>query len=140
MSIGLEIGNPFAASEANAAGKARDAAIVVDALRQAPARDELRLLYQSVIDVVTDRIVGAEALLRGKHPDWSALSPQRFLAIAEAASLMNDIGDWTMRQACRDLQAWDAVGGDGLRTDLLDDAEECRIATLFDSVSKLYAE
>jgi EAL domain-containing protein (putative c-di-GMP-specific phosphodiesterase class I)/FixJ family two-component response regulator len=117
MSAGIDIGNPFEAREQDAA-ETCDTAALERALQLALANDELRLLYQPVIDVATDRIIGAEALLRWEHPVWGTLSPRRFLAVAETSGLTVAIGDWAMQQACRDLRTWDETGCAGLRIDL----------------------
>ena len=75
-------------------------------LRQAIARNELVLHYQPQIDARTAKVVGVEALIRWQHPERGLLSPQAFIGIAEDSGLIIDIGNWVLREACRQQRAW----------------------------------
>jgi diguanylate cyclase (GGDEF)-like protein/PAS domain S-box-containing protein len=77
-------------------------------LRLAIARDELRLLYQPLVDLRSGAIVSVEALVRWQHPTQGLLAAAEFIPVAERAGLADAIGDWVLRQACRDLAAWHA--------------------------------
>jgi EAL domain-containing protein (putative c-di-GMP-specific phosphodiesterase class I) len=79
-------------------------------LRQAVAREELRLFYQPKVSLRTGRIAGAEALLRWKHPEQGLLSPAQFVAVAEETRLILELGDWVLNEACRQLRAWADAG------------------------------
>ncbi|HEV2641689.1 MAG TPA: EAL domain-containing protein, partial [Candidatus Elarobacter sp.] len=69
-------------------------------LRHAVARDELRLLYQPVIDVATRRIVGCEALVRWHHQTRGVVPPGVFIAIAEQSGAIVALDRWVLREAC----------------------------------------
>ncbi len=73
-------------------------------LRDALARGELQLHYQA--QVANDRVTGAEALVRWKHPKRGMVSPGEFIPLAERTGLMLPIGDWVLRTACLQLAAW----------------------------------
>ena len=75
-------------------------------LRQAVANNELVLHYQPQVNVATGKIIGVEALIRWQHPDRGLLPPSAFIGIAEDSGLIIDIGNWVLRQACLQQQAW----------------------------------
>lgn len=75
-------------------------------LRHAVARHELVLHYQPQISVASGKTIGVEALIRWQHPERGLLSPAAFIKIAEESGLIIDIGNWVLREACRQQQAW----------------------------------
>ena len=75
-------------------------------LRYVLERDELLLHYQPKIDLKTGHITSAEALVRWQHPQRGLLLPGEFLAIAEDSGLIVGIGQWVLREACRQTRAW----------------------------------
>ncbi|WP_146099376.1 putative bifunctional diguanylate cyclase/phosphodiesterase [Kineococcus xinjiangensis] len=83
------------------------------ALRTALGAEEFRLHYQPVIDLRSDRVVGAEALLRWDHPQEGLLLPAAFLGLAEESNLIVDIGAWVLRAAMAEAAGWS--GDDGGR-------------------------
>ncbi len=84
-------------------------------LRGAVKRGELRVHYQPKVDIKTNRIVGAEALLRWNHPELGILPPGQFIALAEDLGLISGIGQWVMALACRDAVNWIRAGFGDLR-------------------------
>ncbi|MRG87639.1 sensor domain-containing protein [Salinibacillus xinjiangensis] len=76
------------------------------ALRDAIEQDELSLVYQPQVDVVTDNITGMEALLRW-NPAFGAVTPDEFIPIAEETGLILSIGEWVLREACRQIKKWE---------------------------------
>ncbi len=79
-------------------------------LRTALANGELRVYYQPQLDLVGERIAGAEALLRWRHPEQGLIPPAVFIPIAERSGLIHEIGDWVLQQACRDARQWRMAG------------------------------
>lgn len=79
---------------------------IEDDLRSAIAEDRLELHYQPVLDAGRDRVVGVEALLRWPHATQGLLRPSEFLGIAEDRGLSLPLGDWALRRACAEAQAW----------------------------------
>jgi diguanylate cyclase (GGDEF)-like protein len=75
-------------------------------LRQALAGDELRLLYQPIVDSVSEEVVAFEALLRWHHPVRGLLPPALVIPLAEETGLMPRIGDWVLRTACAEAAKW----------------------------------
>jgi diguanylate cyclase (GGDEF)-like protein/PAS domain S-box-containing protein len=78
-------------------------------LRRALVRDELRLLFQPVMSLRGEAIVGVEALLRWQHPTRGLLEPSEFMGVAESSGLIVPIGSWVIREACRQAAAWQAA-------------------------------
>lgn len=79
-------------------------------LRQAVNRGEMELLFQPLVNSGTRGIVGAEALLRWRHPEHGLLVPDQFLGIAEDSGAIVPIGDWVLRNACKQARAWNDQG------------------------------
>ena len=79
-------------------------------LRRAVERNEFVLYYQPKVEVSTGRITGAEALVRWKHPEQGIVSPAKFIPIAEETGLIVEIGQWVLRSACAQIQAWTQKG------------------------------
>ena len=75
-------------------------------MRQALARREFRLHYQPQLNLENNRLTGCEALLRWQHPQRGIVSPLDFIPLAEEIGLIVPIGEWVMRQACRDAVSW----------------------------------
>lgn len=75
-------------------------------LRNALKKQEFQLHYQPLIDITSGRIIGAEALLRWQHPEQGAISPAKFIPLAESSGLIIPIGEWVLNEACRQAQAW----------------------------------
>jgi EAL domain-containing protein (putative c-di-GMP-specific phosphodiesterase class I) len=82
-------------------------------LYRALDRRELKLAYQPINDVMTNRVVAAEALLRWPQKDGSFIGPEEFVPIAEEAGLMGRLGNFVVEETCRQLQAWRKATCDG---------------------------
>ena len=74
----------------------------------AARRDELDLVYQPLVRLTDGAVLGAEALLRWRHPEYGLVAPASFVAIAEETGGILELGRWVLRRACRDVVEWGA--------------------------------
>jgi len=79
-------------------------------LRRAVERDELVLLYQPKVGFSDGRVTGVEALVRWHHPTQGVINPEEFMPVAEDSGLVPAIGQWVLREACRQLAVWREQG------------------------------
>jgi diguanylate cyclase (GGDEF)-like protein/PAS domain S-box-containing protein len=87
-----------------------DGARLAADMRVALEREEFELHYQLQTDLTSGAIVGAEALLRWRHPMRGLLEPTHFIRVAEDTGLIGPIGDWAFGEACRQNKAWQDAG------------------------------
>ncbi|MFT4886080.1 MAG: diguanylate cyclase (GGDEF)-like protein/PAS domain S-box-containing protein [Pseudohongiellaceae bacterium] len=76
------------------------------ALKKALMNDEFFIHYQPLIDALSGRIVGLEALVRWQHEDWPNMGPHRFIPVAEECGLLPALGKWVLLNACRQSVKW----------------------------------
>jgi len=116
----VSLAKPGAAGKAgmnagNSAHVARERFALEQDLRHAIGREQLEMAFQPVVDLSKGALVGAEALLRWRHPEAGMVSPAYFIPILEDANLIDEIGRWTLNAACREARRWQLLGLDGLK-------------------------
>jgi diguanylate cyclase (GGDEF)-like protein len=87
---------------------------LLSAMRSALVNREFTLSYQPQFDLRTGRLIGAEALIRWRHPEKGPISPARFIPLAERSGLIIPIGDWVLQEACAQAQRWREAGWEDL--------------------------
>lgn len=113
---------------------------VETSLRSALDHGEFLLYYQPKVDLATGTMIGAEALLRWQHPDHGLLGPARFVPVAEDSGLIVPIGRWVVREACRQLRAWQAAGLEPVPVAVNISAIELRSTGFIDAVRRILHE
>jgi diguanylate cyclase (GGDEF)-like protein/PAS domain S-box-containing protein len=106
-------------------------------LRQALREGQLRLHYQPQVRADDGGYYGVEALARWRHPELGDIPPIKFIAIAEESGLIEDLGNWVLEEACRQLSAWHAQGGTDIRMAINLSAQQLRSAGLVQYVADL---
>jgi diguanylate cyclase (GGDEF)-like protein/PAS domain S-box-containing protein len=84
-------------------------------LRRAIEHREFVLYYQPQMSIDTGTVVGVEALMRWNHPQQGVIPPARFIPVLEESGLIVEIGDWALREACRQARTWRLAGLPPLR-------------------------
>jgi diguanylate cyclase (GGDEF)-like protein/PAS domain S-box-containing protein len=79
-------------------------------IRDAMARGELTLYYQPKLNLDDGTIIGAEALIRWRHPVIGLVTPHQFIPVAESCGIIVPIGRWALREACRQARLWQVQG------------------------------
>ncbi len=109
-------------------------------LRRALNRGELHLVYQPKVDTRSHIIIGAEALLRWTSTKLGQVSPADFIPVAEAAGLMPEIGNWVLREACREAAQWPILAGQPIQVAVNVSSHQFRDNGLLSKVKKALAD
>jgi diguanylate cyclase (GGDEF)-like protein/PAS domain S-box-containing protein len=113
---------------------------IESALRRALERRQLHLHYQPLVDLTGGRIIGVEALMRWEHPDLGAISPVKFIPVAEESGLIVPLGEWCLLEACRQARAWQRAGLSPIPVAVNLSAIQFRQPKLPDTVAKVLQE
>ncbi|MDJ0786715.1 MAG: EAL domain-containing protein [Myxococcota bacterium] len=105
-------------------------------LRRALERDELALFYQPKVDVVSGRVVGAEALMRWTHPELGNVRPDQFIPIAEETGLIHELGSWALLEASRQTRRWRDAGFPPIRIAVNVSSHQIRSASLGEAIHR----
>jgi EAL domain-containing protein (putative c-di-GMP-specific phosphodiesterase class I) len=109
-------------------------------LHRALERDEFILHYQPKINLRTGEVTGVEALVRWRHPKLGAITPDRFIPLAEETGLIVPIGEWVMRTACRQARRWRDAGLPSVGIAVNLSARQFRLQGLTDLVKDVLRE
>ena len=86
--------------------------MLLNLLRHAVESNQLTLHYQPQIDIITEEIIGLEALVRWNHPEKGLLYPDQFIPLAEETGLIIQMGEWILMKACMEAKEWIDKGND----------------------------
>ncbi len=117
-----------------------DRLLLENALRGAIAREELSVLYQPIIDLRSNRVLGTEALVRWRHPELGVISPDEFIPVAEENGLIVEIGEWVLHTAACQTQRWRREGYPWLKVAVNISAEQFHNRPIAERLSILLAD
>ena len=118
----------------------RERMLLEQGLLKAIEQQEFRLLYQPMTDLADGHLSGLEALIRWQHPSLGMISPDRFIPVAEECGLIEPLGEWVMRTACRQGQQWLAEGRAVPRLSVNVSVREMRSHDYVERVTSILAE
>ncbi len=109
-------------------------------LHKALEQNEFLVYYQPQVDIRTNAVVGAEALIRWRHPEIGLVSPGEFIPIAEETGLIIPIGEWVLRTACSQVKQWRRLGHEDLRISVNLSARQFQQQVILDKVREAIEE
>jgi predicted signal transduction protein with EAL and GGDEF domain len=109
-------------------------------LRRALELGELVVHFQPQVELLSGRIVGAEALVRWSHPELGVVPPAEFIPLAEETGLIVQLGEWVLRAACAEARRWQELGFGQLCVAVNLSARQFQQADLVDVVGQILAE
>jgi diguanylate cyclase (GGDEF)-like protein len=109
-------------------------------LRKALSNGEFLIYYQPRVNTATGKVVGAEALLRWRHPSRGIIAPDNFIPLLEDTGLVIAVGEWVLLQACRQCQDWHDAGSATLGVSVNLSMKQFRSGSLLASVRRALAE
>ena len=109
-------------------------------LREAIGAGQLVLHYQPQVDLASGRLIGAEALVRWRHPSRGMMSPAAFIPLAEQTGAIVPLGEWVLAEACRQAAAWQAAGLPPLMVAVNLSAVQLRRGNIEDTIARALAD
>lgn len=79
-------------------------------LRTGLEKNQFKVYYQPLVDLQTNEIIGAEALIRWDHPTWGMVPPDKFIFLAEETGFIVSLGNWILREVCKTYKEWSQNG------------------------------
>lgn len=105
-------------------------------LRRALEQKEFVLYYQPQVDLRSNRVIGAEGLIRWQHPTRGLVSPADFVPLLEKSGMIIPVGEWVLHQACRAHRNWRELGFDDMRISVNVSAAQFSDVDLLDKVQR----
>ena len=114
--------------------------ILLNELRQAVANDEFILYYQPKVDILTEEVTDMEALIRWNSPKRGLIFPDKFIPLAEETGLIFSVGEWVLREACRQNKEWIDKGHRPIRVSVNISARQFQYYNFLDTVYGILEE
>ena len=127
-------GNNYQYYSSDMTSKAFERLSLETSLRRALENEEFRVYFQPQIDLLSGKVMGAEALLRWEHPEFGLVSPLEFIPLLEETGLIVPVGEWILRQACEWAMAQQKHGEMRISVNL--SGRQFRVPELMDQVTR----
>ena len=114
--------------------------LLENALRMAIKDEQFYLEYQPKLNLSTQKLIGMEALVRWKHPELGTISPGKFISLAEETGLIVPLGEWILRESCRQMIKWQEKGYRSLVISVNVSIRQLEDATFIDTVKNILKE
>ncbi|MDR4887840.1 EAL domain-containing protein [Fredinandcohnia sp. QZ13] len=88
--------------------------LLENALRNAIKEEQFYLEYQPKLNISTKQLIGMEALVRWRHPELGTIPPGKFISLAEETGLIVPLGEWILRESCKQMKKWQEIGNQSL--------------------------
>ncbi|MGN7297362.1 putative bifunctional diguanylate cyclase/phosphodiesterase [Ferdinandcohnia sp. SAFN-114] len=114
--------------------------LLENALRMAIKDEQFYLEYQPKLNLSTQKLIGMEALVRWKHPELGTISPGKFISLAEETGLIVPLGEWILRESCKQMKKWQEKGYRSLVISVNVSIRQLEDATFIDTVKNILKE
>jgi len=114
--------------------------LMENSLRRALEKEEFVVYYQPQISLITQKVIGAEALVRWQHPDLGLVFPNEFIGLAEETGLIVPIGEWIIKKVCEQSKKWQADGFEKMCIGVNLSARQFQQLNLVSTIAKIIAD
>ena len=114
--------------------------LMENSLRRALEKEEFVIYYQPQISLTTQKVIGAEALVRRQHPDLGLVFPNEFIGLAEETGLIVPIGEWIIKKVCEQSKKWQADGFEKMCIAVNLSARQFQQMNLVSTIAKIIAD
>jgi EAL domain-containing protein (putative c-di-GMP-specific phosphodiesterase class I) len=114
--------------------------LMENSLRRALEKEEFVIYYQPQISLTTQKVIGAEALVRWQHPDLGLVFPNEFIGLAEETGLIVPIGEWIIKKVCEQSKKWQADGFEKMCIAVNLSARQFQQMNLVSTIAKIIAD
>lgn len=120
--------------------ESKETASLLYSLHSALERNEFEIYYQPKVNIESCEVIGTEALIRWNHPQFGIVSPEKFIPLAETSGLILNIGEWVLRNACRQTKKWQEMGFPHLSIAVNLTTRQLYQSTIDDIIRRILAE
>ncbi len=133
-------GSGYEMYQRGTASKTLERILLENELRKSVQFGNFNLDYQPKVNLMTGELTGVEALVRWNHPDLGRISPDKFIPVAEETKLILPLGEWVLREACKQIRQWQESGYQPFRTAINMSAVQLEEPTIMKTIKAILEE